>query len=220
MSQTKLVATTARTTGSSSARRLRAEGHIPGVLYGHGMEPISVTVERRELRLALSGPAGANTVLALAGRWQQLPGRRQGDAAPSRQAHGQPHRLPAGQHERGDHGVGAACVSRARPRPCREGGLVDAAVDCIDVADHPQQHAERVRHRRHRHAARRRHPPVRRADAQRASPPRRPRHAGRHGARPDGCRGSKQPRPQPKRATPKAAKPPAEGADGAADSSE
>jgi large subunit ribosomal protein L25 len=29
------------------------------------MEPISVTVERREFRLALSGPAGANTVLAL-----------------------------------------------------------------------------------------------------------------------------------------------------------
>jgi large subunit ribosomal protein L25 len=29
------------------------------------MEPISLTVERRELRLALSGPAGSNTVLAL-----------------------------------------------------------------------------------------------------------------------------------------------------------
>ncbi len=65
MSQTKLVATTGRTTGSSSSRRLRAEGHIPGVIYGRGMEPISVTVERRDLRLALSGPAGSNTVLAL-----------------------------------------------------------------------------------------------------------------------------------------------------------
>ncbi len=65
MSQTKLVATTGRPTGSAAARRLRAEGHIPGVLYGRGMEPISVTVERRDLRVALSGPAGANTVLAL-----------------------------------------------------------------------------------------------------------------------------------------------------------
>jgi large subunit ribosomal protein L25 len=65
MSQTKLVATTGRSTGSSSSRRLRAEGHIPGVIYGRGMEPISLTVERRELRLALSGPAGSNTVLAL-----------------------------------------------------------------------------------------------------------------------------------------------------------
>jgi large subunit ribosomal protein L25 len=65
MSQTKLVATTGRPTGSAAARRLRTEGHIPGVLYGRGMTPISVTVERRDLRLALSGPSGANTVLAL-----------------------------------------------------------------------------------------------------------------------------------------------------------
>ena len=65
MSQTVLVATTGRPTGSSASRRLRTEGRIPGVLYGHGMDPISVSVERRELRLALSGPAGANTVLAL-----------------------------------------------------------------------------------------------------------------------------------------------------------
>ena len=65
MSTTKLVATARTTSGSAAARRLRAEGHIPGVLYGHGMTPISVTVERRDLRLALSGPAGANTVLSL-----------------------------------------------------------------------------------------------------------------------------------------------------------
>jgi large subunit ribosomal protein L25 len=60
-----LVANTGRATGSSSARRLRAEGHIPAVLYGHGMSPLSVTVERRSLRVALSGAAGANTVLDL-----------------------------------------------------------------------------------------------------------------------------------------------------------
>jgi large subunit ribosomal protein L25 len=65
MSQTKLVATTGRTTGSAASRRLRADGRIPGVLYGHGMSPISVSVERRDLRIALSGPAGANTVLDL-----------------------------------------------------------------------------------------------------------------------------------------------------------
>jgi large subunit ribosomal protein L25 len=65
MSQTKLVATTGRTAGSAASRRLRAEGRIPGVLYGHGMSPISVSVERRDLRIALSGPAGANTVLDL-----------------------------------------------------------------------------------------------------------------------------------------------------------
>jgi len=65
MSQTTLTATPRTASGSPTARRLRSEGHITGVLYGRGMEPISVTVERREFRLALSGPAGANTVLAL-----------------------------------------------------------------------------------------------------------------------------------------------------------
>src|SRR3954465_5102904 len=65
MSQTTLTATPRTGAGTSTARRLRADGHIPGVLYGRGMEPISVTVERREFRMALRGPAGANTALAL-----------------------------------------------------------------------------------------------------------------------------------------------------------
>src|SRR4051812_37235123 len=65
MSQTTLTATPRTGAGTPTARRPRAEGHIPGALYGRGMEPISVTVERRELRLGLGGPAGANTVLAL-----------------------------------------------------------------------------------------------------------------------------------------------------------
>ena len=65
MSNTKLAAQPRTTTGSPAARRLRAEGHIPGVIYGQGMTPISVTVERRDLRLALSGAAGSNTVLSV-----------------------------------------------------------------------------------------------------------------------------------------------------------
>lgn len=60
-----LTAVAGRATGSANARRLRAEERIPGVLYGHGMTPISLSVARRDLRIALSGPAGSNTVLAL-----------------------------------------------------------------------------------------------------------------------------------------------------------
>jgi large subunit ribosomal protein L25 len=62
---TVLVAETGRATGSANSRRLRREDHIPGVVYGHGMDPISISVVRRELRLALSGPAGVNTVIDL-----------------------------------------------------------------------------------------------------------------------------------------------------------
>jgi large subunit ribosomal protein L25 len=65
MSETVLQAEVGRRAGSSDARRLRAEGKIPAVVYGHGMEPISVSVDRRELRQALSGTAGMNTIIDL-----------------------------------------------------------------------------------------------------------------------------------------------------------
>jgi len=65
MSQSTLVASTGRETGSPASRRLRAADQIPGVLYGQGMTPVSVAVARRDLRIALSGPAGFNTVLQL-----------------------------------------------------------------------------------------------------------------------------------------------------------
>jgi large subunit ribosomal protein L25 len=65
MSETVLIAETGRRTGSSDSRRLRAEEQIPGVVYGHGMEPISLSVNRRALRVALSGSAGMNTIIDL-----------------------------------------------------------------------------------------------------------------------------------------------------------
>ena len=65
MSETILTAEAGRRTGSSDSRRLRAAGKIPAVVYGHGMDPLSVSVDRRELRQALSGGAGMNTILDL-----------------------------------------------------------------------------------------------------------------------------------------------------------
>ena len=65
MSETVLVAETGRPTGSAAARRMRTEDVIPAVVYGQGMEPLSISVKRRDLRHALSGPAGLNTVLDL-----------------------------------------------------------------------------------------------------------------------------------------------------------
>lgn len=65
MSETVLNANPGRTTGSSTSRRLRREGRIPAVVYGHGMDPLAVDIDRRELRAALSGAAGLNTILDL-----------------------------------------------------------------------------------------------------------------------------------------------------------
>jgi large subunit ribosomal protein L25 len=52
-------------TGSAASRRLRAEGRIPAVVYGHGIEPLSVAVDARALRGALTSDAGTNALLRL-----------------------------------------------------------------------------------------------------------------------------------------------------------
>jgi large subunit ribosomal protein L25 len=65
MPETTLTAHTGREIGSSSTRRLRTEGKIPGVVYGHGTDPIPVAVVAREFQVAMSGEAGLNTLLSL-----------------------------------------------------------------------------------------------------------------------------------------------------------
>jgi large subunit ribosomal protein L25 len=65
MPEVTLTAEAGRETGSSSTRRLRAQGKIPGVVYGHGSDPISVAVVGREFQIAMSGEAGLNTLLSL-----------------------------------------------------------------------------------------------------------------------------------------------------------
>jgi large subunit ribosomal protein L25 len=52
--------------GSRAARRLRGEGQVPGVVYGGGQDPVSFSVQARELRLALSH-AGAVLDLSIDG---------------------------------------------------------------------------------------------------------------------------------------------------------
>jgi large subunit ribosomal protein L25 len=49
--------------GSAAARRLRREGLIPGVLYGRGKSPHPFSVPERDLRKALTGPAGLHAIL-------------------------------------------------------------------------------------------------------------------------------------------------------------
>jgi large subunit ribosomal protein L25 len=53
--------------GSRTARRLRRDGLVPGVVYGGGEEPVAFQVDARELRLALAH-AGAVISLTLDGK--------------------------------------------------------------------------------------------------------------------------------------------------------
>lgn len=49
-----LEATTREPDGSRTARRLRAEGLVPGVVYGGGSDPVALSVNERDLRVALA----------------------------------------------------------------------------------------------------------------------------------------------------------------------
>ena len=60
--RTKLTVAKRERLGSSETRRLRKQGLVPGVLYGRD-EPVSICVEERELRRALTGPAGLHSIL-------------------------------------------------------------------------------------------------------------------------------------------------------------
>ena len=65
MDEVSLVADVGRVKGSSESRRLRKAGKVPGVLYGHGIEPIDVAVGGRELRAALTSDSGLNALISL-----------------------------------------------------------------------------------------------------------------------------------------------------------
>src|SRR3984957_15705425 len=63
---TKLQVASRDPDGSRSARRLRRTGRVPGVLYGGGSDPVSFSVDARELRVALAG-TGAVVDLSIDG---------------------------------------------------------------------------------------------------------------------------------------------------------
>jgi large subunit ribosomal protein L25 len=65
MEEVSLVADVGRVKGSSESRRLRLAGKVPGVLYGHGIDPIDVAVGSRELRAALTSESGLNALISL-----------------------------------------------------------------------------------------------------------------------------------------------------------
>src|SRR5918993_506620 len=65
MAEIVLTAQTGRTTGSSASRRLRAEGKVPAVLYGPGVDTVPVSVDWRDLRAALTTDKGVNALITL-----------------------------------------------------------------------------------------------------------------------------------------------------------
>ncbi|MFJ3337661.1 50S ribosomal protein L25/general stress protein Ctc [Streptomyces sp. NPDC086766] len=56
MSEVKISAATRTEFGKGAARRIRRDDKVPGVLYGHGSDPLHLTLPGHELLLALRTP--------------------------------------------------------------------------------------------------------------------------------------------------------------------
>ena len=65
MANTNLAAEQRSETGKGVARKLRAAGRIPAVVYGHNRAAESITVDARELERLLSRISAASTVVEL-----------------------------------------------------------------------------------------------------------------------------------------------------------
>ncbi|MET8943096.1 50S ribosomal protein L25/general stress protein Ctc [Streptomyces sp. NPDC004542] len=56
MSEVKLAAETRTEFGKGAARRIRRDNKVPGVLYGHGSDPVHLSLPGHDLLLALRTP--------------------------------------------------------------------------------------------------------------------------------------------------------------------
>lgn len=63
--ETKLVAERRDGAGKGVARKLRAAGRVPGILYGHGEAPISLSVNSKELFHLFHHGGGSNALIGL-----------------------------------------------------------------------------------------------------------------------------------------------------------
>jgi len=134
---TTLEAVTGRSTGSSAARRLRRDEKIPGVIYGQGMPPLSVVVDRRDLRQALSGAAGTNTILEIKVDGNAYPAViKEIQRHPVRRTVSHVDFLRIDMSEELTIAVPVRLAGEAKA-VLSEGGLVDPSVDTIDIVTTP-----------------------------------------------------------------------------------
>jgi large subunit ribosomal protein L25 len=63
--ESTLIADVREDTGKGAARRLRASGRVPGILYGHGMEPVKLSISGKDLLHLFHSAGGGSTLVDL-----------------------------------------------------------------------------------------------------------------------------------------------------------
>lgn len=134
---TTLRITSGRAEGSAASRRLRRDEQVPGVLYGQGMTPVSVSVARADLRVALSGPAGANTILTIEVDGNSYPAVvKDMQRHPVRRTVAHVDFMRIDLSEELTVSVPVHLVGNAKA-VLADGGLVDAAADTLEIVTTP-----------------------------------------------------------------------------------
>ncbi|MCK4502752.1 MAG: 50S ribosomal protein L25, partial [Desulfuromonadales bacterium] len=67
MAQVELNIENRETSGKGVARKLRALGKLPAVVYGKDIEATAIIVDPKDVEVAISGEAGMNTLITLKG---------------------------------------------------------------------------------------------------------------------------------------------------------
>lgn len=121
-------------TGKGVARKARAKGLVPGIVYGKGIEPVAVNVQPKELMAAIAGEGGQNHLISLKGG-ASLDGNivivadLQRDCIKGTPTHVDLHRINL--EEKLKVQVPVALVGNAAG--VKEGGLLDFAMHTLEV---------------------------------------------------------------------------------------
>lgn len=132
MSDVTLRAETGRRTGTRPSRRLRRSGKVPATLYGQHSEPLSIAVEARDLRRALTTEAGINALITL-----EVEGEKHTSLARQLQRHptkGDVIHLDFVKISLTDRvDVVVAVETVGEPEGVREGGIIETVSNSVNV---------------------------------------------------------------------------------------
>jgi large subunit ribosomal protein L25 len=132
-------------TGKGVCRRLRNEGKVPAVVYGKGMDPVSVAVNAKELAAAIAGEGGRNNLITLNGD-KSLDGKLvivsdlTKDCLKGNMIHVDLHKITL--KEKVKVPVPVSLVGTAKG--VKEGGLLDLVMHTVDVECLPTQIPEHI----------------------------------------------------------------------------
>ena len=131
-------------TGTGVSRRLRSADLVPGVVYGKGMDPMTISIKIGDLKDAISGEGGQNNLITLVGggsldQSMAIVADLQRDAIKKTYKHVDLHRINMNEKLR----VTVPVVLKGTAAGVKEGGLLDLAhhelhVECLpaNIPDH------------------------------------------------------------------------------------